>query len=697
MTVGLADVHNDGVYALAGALAVLGGLAGAALHAVNASAGRTVEPSFWLMQVAVGVGYGLLALVLRGRATPALRVTVAAIGLGAATSLLASEWSMADPGATWMIWLGSWSWAPGYIAIIALLPQLLPDGTLISPRWRPAAWLGVTAVATSAVSWALWPYEDQDFPDVFGDATNPVGLELMSDPVVNTVGQVLLVVAVLTAVVSVVVRWRRSVGVERQQLKWVLLGVLSTVALAVLARLVPMPFGEVVAAVAMLPLPLAVAVAVLRHGLWDVEVVFSRGLVYALMAALAVGLYVGTVAVVGEVAEDDSGRVSLVAVALLAPLLLPLHGALQRRVNRWVHGDEEEPWQELARLGERLGTVADPDEMVARVLPDVLGRVRRALRARTVRLRLVDGSGLVEGEPVDGEPVDGEPAVDTAGTAADAAPVPRPAATPVTVPLVYAGATLGTLEVTRDGGFGATERDLLDRWAGQAAVAVHTVLLAREARRSREVVVMTREEERRRLRRDLHDGVGPSLAALALQVETARDLAAEDPEAAAGLLTTLAPRINAVVADVRSLVHELRPPTLDELGLAGATRELAARLSGSVRVDVDGDLGALPAAIEVAAYRITGEAVTNAVRHSGADAIRVRLGRVDDTLVVEVADDGSGLADGHRPGVGLGSMRLRAEELGGTLVVHSNGHGTTVTACLPLEDQLAATPVGGAR
>jgi len=669
VTVGLAGVHNDGVYALAGALAVLGGLAGAALHAVNAAAGRTGEASFWLMQVAAALGYGLLTLVLRRQATTALRLTLAGIGLGAAISLVAGEWSSADPRSTWMLWLGSWSWAPGYIAIIALLPLVLPDGTLVSPRWRPAAWLGVLSVVLAAAMWALWPYEDQDYPAGLAGSTNPVGLDVVSDPLVSAVVDVVLVTAVLVAAASVVVRWLRSVGVERQQLKWVLLGVLATLVCVLLARLLPMPVGEAVAAVAMLPLPLAIGVAVLRHGLWDVEVVFSRSLVYALGAVVAVGLYVGMVALVGAFAEDQPGRVSLVAVAVLAPLLLPLHAALQRRVNRWVHGDEEEPWQELARLGERLGTVADPDEMVHRVLPEVLGRVRRALRAGTVLLRLVDGSELSDGV----DPPEQAASSDRERT--------------VTVPLEYAGEPLGTLEVTRDGGFGPTERELLDRWAAQAAVAVHTVLLAREARRSRELVVMTREEERRRLRRDLHDGVGPSLAALALQVETARDLADEDPEAAAGLLSTLAPRINAVVADVRSLVHELRPPTLDELGLAGATRELAARLSGPARVEVEAEgLGSLPAAVEVAAYRIAGEAVTNAVRHSGARAIRVRLCREADTLVVLVTDDGSGLAGDHEPGVGLASMRQRSEELGGSLDVRGSGAGTTVTARLPLAD-----------
>ncbi len=691
MTVGRPDAHNGGVYALLGALAVLGGLAAAGLHAVNAAAGRTVEPSFWLMQVTVALTYGLLTVVLRRRAAPALRLTVAVVAVGAAVSMVASEWGMADPGAGWMVWLGSWGWAPGYVAIIALLPQLLPDGVPLSPRWRPAVLLGVATVVVVGGWWALLPYEAQDFPEAYAGLSNPVGVDLVAGPAPSGALGVLLVAAVLIAGASVVLRWRRSAGMERQQLKWVLLGVLATLVLVALARVLPLELGEPVAALAMVPLPLAIGVAVLRHGLWDVEVVFSRTLVYGAVAAVAVGVYVGVVAVVGTVAEDQPGRVSLVAVAVLAPLLLPLHAALQRRVNRWVHGDEEEPWQELARLGERLGAVADPEELVERVLPGVLRRVRRALRARVVRLRLADGTELVDGTGLTDD--DAVPGRDGPGDAG--APV-RDAGPTVAVPLDYAGERLGTLELSRDGGLGATERDLLDRWAAQAAVAVHTVLMAREARRSRELVVVAREEERRRLRRDLHDGVGPSLAALALQVETARDLTGDDPEAAAGLLATLAPRINAVVADVRSLVHELRPATLDDLGLAGATRELAARLSGAARVVVEADgLGPLPAAVEVAAYRIAGEAVTNAVRHSGAATVEVLLRRDPTALVVRVADDGSGLAGDHVPGVGLASMRHRAEELGGSLVVQGTPAGTTVTALLPLAVAGIATPGAG--
>ncbi|RYU14116.1 sensor histidine kinase [Nocardioides iriomotensis] len=638
-----------------GLLAILLGLVAAVLHAVNAAAGRTVSPSFWLMQVAVAVAYGVLALALRRAATPALRWTVTGVAVGAGVSVLASEWALAWPG-TWPLWLGSWSWAPGFVAILTLLPALLPDGRVLSPRWRLLPAFGVAAVALTGLAWATTPYDAQDFPETLAGARNPVGLDLAAGTGVSVVVGVLVVGTVLASAASLVARWRGAAGVARQQLKWVLLGVGATLLLVVAARLVPLDWQEGVAALAMLPLPAAVGVAVLRHGLWDVEVVLSRSLVYLLVSAVAVGGYVGVVGLVGLLGDGD-GDVSLLAVALLAPLLLPVHSHLQRRVNRWVHGGDDEPWEELARLGERLAAAADPDDLAERVLPSVLARVRRTQRAGGARLRLVDGTVLVDGvEPEGGE----------------------------VLPLEYGGERLGQLEVTRTGGFAGPEREHLQHLATQAAVAVHTVLLSRESRRSRELVVVAREEERRRLRRDLHDGVGPSVAALALQVETARDLAQADPAAASAILDRLAPRINAVVADVRALVHELRPPTLDELGLAAAVRELGARLSGTATVEVAaGDLGELPAAVEVAAYRIAGEAVANAVRHSGARTVRVDICRDADALSLIVSDGGTGLADGARDGVGLASMRTRSEELGGTFSLVSDESGTTLRARLP--------------
>jgi signal transduction histidine kinase len=206
--------------------------------------------------------------------------------------------------------------------------------------------------------------------------------------------------------------------------------------------------------------------------------------------------------------------------------------------------------------------------------------------------------------------------------------------------------------------------------------------------RSRGSLVSAREEERRRLRRDLHDGVGPQLAALMLELETASELVSDNPEASA-LMTKLSKRAREIVSDVRHSVHALRPPALDELGLLGALGEGAAQYGpAGLRVSVEntGELEHLPAAVEVACYRIVQEAMANVVRHARANHCSVRI-RVDEeagTLSVEVEDDGRGIRREDRSGVGMISMRERTEELGGWCIVKSlEGGGTLLKALLP--------------
>jgi signal transduction histidine kinase len=208
---------------------------------------------------------------------------------------------------------------------------------------------------------------------------------------------------------------------------------------------------------------------------------------------------------------------------------------------------------------------------------------------------------------------------------------------------------------------------LLDDLARQAAAAVHAARLTDELQRSRQRLVAGREEERRRLRRDLHDGLGPQLAAQTLKAGSARALYALRPEEADALLADLEADAAHALADLRRVVEDLRPPALDELGLVGALRAAVARFgAGPPSIDVVAtELPALPAAVEVAAFRITEEAVTNAVRHSGAQHCTVRLFPGDGVLTVEVCDDGVGIVPGQTEGVGLGSMRERAAELGG--------------------------------
>src|SRR5215211_5864449 len=211
-----------------------------------------------------------------------------------------------------------------------------------------------------------------------------------------------------------------------------------------------------------------------------------------------------------------------------------------------------------------------------------------------------------------------------------------------------------------------------------------------ELQRSRENLVNTREEERRRLRRDLHDGVGPQLAALMLQLETASDLVSENHEASA-LMAKLSKRARGIVSDVRRSVHAIRPPALDELGLVEALREEASKYSPAglrVSVEYSEELSDLPAAVEVACYRIVQEALANVVRHARASkcSIGIRLDEEAEALIVEVQDDGRGIKDEDRAGVGMISMRERTEELGGRCTVKAMaGGGTLIRALLPFQ------------
>jgi two-component system NarL family sensor kinase len=262
----------------------------------------------------------------------------------------------------------------------------------------------------------------------------------------------------------------------------------------------------------------------------------------------------------------------------------------------------------------------------------------------------------------------------------------------LTVALVFQGERVGDLVVEeRAPGepFGAADRRLLDDLAGHAAAAVHAIRLTADLQRSRERLVLAREEERRRIRRDLHDGLGPALAGAVFQADAARDLIARDPEAADALLGSLREGLQAAVADIRALVYALRPPALDELGLVPALHEQAARLNAigdGPRISIEGpaELPDLPAAVEVAAYRIAVEAITNAVRHSGAGTCSVRL-HVNGGLEIDVVDDSAEPPRHFRPGVGIASMRERAGELGAVLTVEPGREGGThVHTVLPL-------------
>ncbi len=264
----------------------------------------------------------------------------------------------------------------------------------------------------------------------------------------------------------------------------------------------------------------------------------------------------------------------------------------------------------------------------------------------------------------------------------------------VVFPLITQRETVGRLLAGRRAPgeqLGPDDERLLADLARQAGPAAHAVALRQALDASRADLVTMREEERRRLRRDLHDGLGPTLAGLTLGLDTARALAPQLPDLQE-LLGKLKSETQRAVTDVRRIVYGLRPPALDELGLAGSLREEMGRLQRQAPalsvslIASDDDIADLPAAVEVACYRIVTEALTNVARHAHATRCLVRI-QLGHGLDVEVRDDGAGLPEGWRSGVGIASMRERVAELGGDLVIEPDlPRGTRIAALLPVRE-----------
>jgi signal transduction histidine kinase len=392
-----------------------------------------------------------------------------------------------------------------------------------------------------------------------------------------------------------------------------------------------------------------------------VETLLARTLV---LGAVALSLLAVDLLVVALLSHTlgDLGQRQLVTVVLLVTALGygPLRHGRSRVVQAWILGSRGNRYDVMAGLAANLESIEDG--------PAQLGAVAKAV-ADAFGVRYV---------AVEVDRPGGERLVATFGDRPDQVR---------TLPITYRGSEVGRLVLPGRGlrsRLSARDEKLLGDLVRQAATAARTSRLADELQASRERLVNTREEERRRIRRDLHDGLGPAMAGVVYQLETARLLVDTDPERATAQIDSVREHVQDIVADVRRLVHELRPPALDDRGLVGAVRQLAEHQQ--VPVDVEAaDLGTLPAAVEVAAYRIVAESLTNVVRHAGARSARVRFERTGTDLVVEVADDGVGIGEDVQAGVGLLSVRERAAELGGrTDVSCPPSGGTVVRAVLPL-------------
>lgn len=629
------------------------------------------ESYFLALRIFVALPFFALSLLLVWRRGQELRVLLFAgllLLMGIAGTWFNPFWG----------WAEGWSY-PAVNRLSQLLTYLLiggavlfaclfPDGRFV-PRW--SRWLagsflmlyaGNIFFSDTNAAWDNWPF---------------------------TLSTLVPLTYILLSVIVIIIRYRRqATAVQRQQIKWVTFGFLL-VALNLLLDFAvfniypaltgnyPLTTGskallwelgqDTFAHLSQLALAVCFGLAVFRHRLWDIDLILNRTLVYGGLTALIVTLYVVIVGSLGALFHTPTNAVTgLVATAVIAILFQPLRDRLQRGVNRLLYGERDDPAAVLTQLAQHLETADTPTA----ILPNLVQTIARTLKIPHVAIWLPVSENQFDPVAVGGKTPDHVEML----------------------PLTYQNTLIGHLAVAPRGpheSFNRHEKQLLQTIAALTASTVRAVQLSDELRQSRQRIVTAREDERRRLRRDLHDGLGPQLASQTLGLEAVEQLMAVHPDKARQLLASLKTQAQEAIADIRRLIYELRPPTLDDLGVVGALQQSAARYEREklrFTFEIPEPLPELPAAVETAVYRITQEAMTNIVRHAQASQATIRLVCHDRHLVLTISDNGNGMPQVHQSGVGLQSMRERAAELNGRCVIESlPGGGTKVEARLPLE------------
>jgi len=640
---------------------------------------------FLVVQFLAGLPYFVVGGLMAWRRSNELRVLLFSVWLAA----LAAAGTWFNPIWEWMNHerfnplfpvLGKWLAVDVPSALlsgvmfsgIVLVAYVFPDGRFV-PRWT--RWCA--AIVLPAV--ILFPL----FPNSIAD------IRTWPFPFF----QIFVLCSAATVIYAFLYRYRWAAdAVQRQQLKWFVAG-LTMLSLNYLVdfsvfNIYPAITGDYPISTARRAViwelvqdthwyassflfAIATGLAVFRYRLWDVDIVINRALVYGTLTLSVIGVYVLIVGALGAMAQSNlNWLASILATGLIAVLVQPLRDRLQTGVNRLMYGERDDPVSVLNRLGARLEAALAPEA----VLPSIVQTVAQALKVPYVEIEVTTEHGRQT-------------------TVTYPTVVSRPSSV-VSFPLTFQSETLGHLLVAPRAPtepFSPLDQHLLQNIAQQAGMAVHAVSLTNELKLARQNLVNAREEERRRLRRDLHDGLGPALASQGLKLAAAKQLLQHSPASVEPLLNEVLAQTQETVNDVRRLVYGLRPPALDERGLAEAIRDYVTQSANSgLQVSVGelpAALPALPAAVEVAAYRIALEALTNVIRHAKARNCAIQFLGNSQELRIEITDDGVGLPPELRAGVGLRSMRERAEELGGTLKVHAGPQGgARVNACLPLSE-----------
>jgi signal transduction histidine kinase len=634
-----------------------------------------------VLDVVVSIGVPILGIVIvnkrpRNAIGWVFIVAGAALALAGFGQSYALHGLVAEPGSVpagqALAWLSNVLW-PIPIVCLTLLFLLFPTGHLSSPRWRPVVWLVIAVYAVLTVvsiifATAGWSDPFEGF-DVAAGTLGDLGWIAI---VIAVFGQI---VALVLSVVSLVVRYRGSTADERLQLKWFV----SAAAIAALAFsvgfFVDSAIVSAIVSISLMFLYVAIGIAMLKHNLYDIDLIINRTITYGAIAAFITAIYVIVVVVIGAFIGVTEG-VSLLATAVVAVAFQPIRRRAQQFANRLVYGERATPYEVLSRFSEHVGeTYSGEDILVrmARLLAEGTGAT-----SAVVWLRIGD-----EVRPAATWPTNGAMAT-AIPLAADEPPVVDGAT--ASIPVRHQRELLGLLTVTKPPSepLSPVEEKLVADLAGQAGLVLANSRLIEDLRASRQRLVAAQDAERRRLERNLHDGAQQQLVAMAVRLRLARTTASKDLAEADRMLEQLEGDVSDALENLRELARGVYPPLLADRGLAAAIEAQARRSPVPVHVEADG-IGRYPQELETALYFCTLEALQNAAKYAEAKEVAVRLAEDHGELVLSIRDDGRGFDRAETPlGAGLQNMADRLAALGGTLTVRSRpGAGTTIEGRAP--------------
>jgi signal transduction histidine kinase len=578
------------------------------------------------------------------------------------------------PGEPIAVWISNWAWVPIFTLLLTYPFLLFPDGHLPSPRWRPVAWGIAITSALWSISFAL--NGGSDYTNANNEhVRNPFAPASLA-PAIDVVRIVLSFVMIGLAaatVASLVIRYRRSYGDEREQIRWLMLAGGVTV----FWFLLPLNHGtggwaDSVQGFVLTLIPIAIGVAILKYHLYDIDLVLRKTLVFGVLAVFITLVYVAIVVGVGTAVGSSGNPVlSGVAAAVVALAFQPVRRWGQRLANRLVYGKRATPYEVLSEFSNRLGEAYDPEDVLprmARILADGTGSKRADVWLHVGGELRSAASWPVTDEPTEEIPADSLP--------------------PGFVPVRHRDELLGALSVQKTPGESLTsnESKLVDDLAAQAGLVLRNVALTEQLRMrleelhaSRQRLVGAQDEERRKIERNIHDGAQQQLVALAVKQRLAASLIGKDDERASAMLAELQIETNAALDDLRDLARGIYPPLLADRGLAAALEAQARKAALPVSVDADG-IGRFPQDVEATVYFCTLEALNNVAKYAEATRATVRLSNGNGELRFEVTDDGRGFDSASTGyGTGLQGMADRLAAVGGELTVRSApGAGTTI-------------------